>query len=366
MREGAAATVRKMAADIELQEHPMFYKNLLDSLPEGVIVADRNLNIISVNEPSETILNISRRKTVGNHISRFLPKEITNLCTRAVKEERVVQENDLLFHISKESSINVECTASPIYGNGGNMNGLVIQIRNTEKMNMMSIISRNCSLEENYETLVRGLAHEIRNPLSGIKGAAQLLNGTLSKTEKNRCSRIIIKEVERLKDLVNRLVKPSSVSTQHQMSVDINEILIDIIFLESNLHKNIQFKHKLDITIPPVPGDYNSLKQVFINIIQNAVGSIKGNGQITVSTKWVTDYKIRNKHTVLISVKDDGTGIQKKNLEKIFTPFFSGKKKGTGLGLFISSQVIAKYGGIITAESAEGKGSEFKIQLPAS
>ncbi len=364
MREPAVA--RKMFTDTEPQEHATFYKDLLDSLPEGVIVADKNLNIISVNEPSETILNISRRKTIGNHISKFLPEEITTLCSRAVKEERVVQENDLLFRISRNSSINVECTVSPIHGSDGRMNGLVIQIRNTEKMNMMSIISRNCSLEENYETLVRGLAHEIRNPLSGIKGAAQLLSGTLSKTEKNRCSKIIIKETERLRDLVDRLVKPSSVSTQHLMSVDINEILIDIIFLESNLHKNIEFKHKLDITIPPVPGDYNSLKQVFINIIQNAVSSMKNKGQITVSTKWVTDYKIRNKHTVLISVKDNGTGIQKKDLKKIFTPFFSSKRKGTGLGLFISSQVIAKYGGIITAESEEGTGSEFKIQLPAS
>ncbi len=355
-----------MPAETELLEHPAFYKDILDSLPEGVIVADKDLNIVSVNEPSETILNISRRKTIGKHVSRFLPEEITSLCSRAVREERVVQENDLLFRISRDSSINVECTVSPIHGSDGRMNGLVIQIRNTEKMNMMSIISRNCSLEENYETLVRGLAHEIRNPLSGIKGAAQLLNGSLSKTEKNRCSKIIIKETERLKDLVDRLVKPSSVSTQHLMSVDINEILIDIIFLESNLHKNIEFRHKLDVTIPPVPGDYNSLKQVFINLIQNAVSSIRDKGQITVSTKWVPDYKIRNKHTVLISVKDDGTGIQKKDLKKIFTPFFSSKKKGTGLGLFISSQVIAKYGGIITADSVEGEGSEFRIQLPAS
>ena len=364
MREPAVA--RKILADAEQQEHVTFYKDLLDSLPEGVIVTDKDLNIISVNEPSETILNISRRKTIGNHVSRFLPEEITNLCSRAVAEERVVQENDLLFRISRNSSINVECTVSPIHGTNGRMNGLVIQIRNTEKMNMMSIISRNCSLEENYETLVRGLAHEIRNPLSGIKGAAQLLNGKLSKTEKNRCSEIIIKETERLRDLVDRLVKPSSVSTQHLMSVDINEILIDIIFLESNLNKNIKFKHKLDITIPPIPGDHNSLKQVFINVIQNAVSSIKDEGQITVATKWVTDYKIRNKHTVLISVKDDGTGIQRKDLKKIFTPFFSSKKKGTGLGLFISSQVIAKYGGIITADSTEGMGSEFNIQLPAS
>ena len=363
MRETSVA--RKMDTDTEPQEHITFYKDILDSLPEGVIVADKYLNIISVNEPSELILNISRRKTIGKHISNFLPEEITGLCSRAVKEQRVLQENDLLFCVSSDSSINVECTVSPIHASDGGMNGIVIQIRNTEKMNMMSIISRNCSLEENYETLVRGLAHEIRNPLSGIKGAAQLLNDVLSEKERNRCSEIIIKETKRLRDLVDRLVKPSSVSTQHVMSVDINEILIDIIFLESNLHKNINFRHKLDITIPPIPGDYNSLKQVFINIIQNAVNSISDKGQITVSTKWVTDYRIRNKHTVLVSVKDNGSGIPKKDLKKIFTPFFSSKKKGTGLGLFISSQVIAKYGGIITAESTEGKGSEFNVQLPA-
>ncbi len=350
---------------MEPNEYPMFYKNLLDSLPEEIIVVDNDLNIISVNEPSENILNISRRKTIGKHISKFFPEEITNLCSKAVREERVVQENDLILRTSKESSISVECTGSPIYGDDGSMKGLIIQIRNTEKMNMMSIIGRNCSLEENYETLLKGLAHEIRNPLSGIKGAAQLLSGPLSKTEKNRCSQIIVKETERLKDLLDRLVDPTSVSKQHLTSVDINEILIDILFLESNLHKNIEFEHKLDVTIPPIPGDYNSLKQVFINVIQNAVAATDDSGQITVKSKWITDYKIWSNNAVLISVRDDGSGIPEKDMKKIFTPFFSGKKNGTGLGLFVSSQVIAKYGGRITAESFEGEGSEFKIQIPA-
>lgn len=344
---------------------PTFYRELLDSMPDGIVVAGNDLRIVSLNEPSENILNVSRRKAVGKRVSKIFPPEINRLCERAIKERRVIQKDDLAFRAPSGTAVRVECTVAPAHGSDGDPRGLIIQIRDMSKTDMLSIMNRNSSFGENYEILVRGLAHEMRNPLSGIKGAAQLMSGALSDRERDRCSRIIIKEAERLRDLLDRLVKPSSLAAESTSPVDINEILIDIIFLESNLHEDIKFTRKLDVAIPPVPGDYNSLKQVFINLVQNAAAAVRGKGEITVSTKWVSDYRIRDRNTVLISVRDNGAGIERKNLKKIFTPFFSGRKDGTGLGLFISSQVIAKYGGVITAESEEGKGSVFRVQLPA-
>ena len=350
---------------MESSEHSVFYR-VLDSLPQGVIVADKNLNIIYLNEPAEDILNTSREKSAGKHASNFFCREIIKICEKALTEERVVQENDIFLSVSSRSHISVDCIVSPLYRVGESAMELTIQIRNTEKMSMMSIISKNSVIEEKYEMLVKGLAHEVKNPLSGIKGAAQLLNGELSEDEKNQCSRIIVKETERLRDLLDRLLKSSSISIQNLCSIDINEILLDVMFLESNLRRDIKFIHNLDVTIPPVPGDRNSLKQVFVNVIQNAVASIEGKGSITISTRWVTDYKIRNKNIVVISVRDTGTGIKEEDRKKIFTPFFSARKNGTGLGLFISNQIIAKHGGIIKVQSTEKKGSEFCIEIPAN
>ncbi len=351
--------------NMESSKHSVFYR-VLDSLPQGVAVTDNNLTVIYLNEPAEDILNTSREKGAGRHASDFFCREIIRICEKALAEERVVQENDLSLSVSPPGSrISVDCTVSPIYGDGAGTTALTIQIRNTEKMSKMSIISRNSAIEEKYEMLVKGLAHEIKNPLSGIKGAAQLLKGELSEDEKNQCSRIIVKETERLGDLLERLLKSSSVSVQNLRSLDINEMLLDIIFLESNLYRNIKFIHNLDVTIPPVPGDLNSLKQVFVNIIQNAAASIEDEGSVTISTRWTTDYRIRNRNTVVISVRDTGTGIREEDRKKIFTPFFSARKNGTGLGLFISNQIIAKHGGIIKVTSTEKKGSEFCIEIPA-
>lgn len=342
-----------------------FYRELLDSMPDGIVVAGNDSRIVSLNEPAENILNVSRRKAVGKRVSRIFPPEISGLCERSTKERRVIQKDDLSFRAPSGNEVRMECTVAPAYGSDGNPMGLIIQIKDMSKTDMFSIMNRNSNFDENYEILVRGLAHEIRNPLSGIKGAAQLMSGALSDLERDRCSKIIIKETERLRDLLDSLIKPSNLETDSTSPVDINEILIDIIFLESKLHERIKFNHKLDVTIPPVPGDYNSLKQVFINLVQNAATAIREKGEITVSTKWVSDYRIRDRNTVLISVRDNGSGIKEENLKKIFTPFFSGRKDGTGLGLFISSQVIAKHGGVITAESEQGKGSVFRVQLPA-
>ena len=344
---------------------PAFYRELLDSMPEGIVVADGDLRIVSLNEPSESMLNISRKKAVGEPMARFFSPRINRLCRRVISERRVVQEDDLALGGAAAPPARVECTGSPVYGSDGTPGGLILQIRDRDRMGMLAIMDGNGGFGEHYENLVMGLAHEIKNPLSGIKGAAQLLEGPLSDSQRRRCSSIIAGEAERLGNLLDRLLKPSRVASRRTESVDINEILIDVMFLESNLHENIEFRRKLDVTIPPVPGDRDSLKQVFVNIIQNAAASIRDRGEITVSTKWVADYRIRDSNTVLISVRDDGAGIPEENLKKIFTPFFSGRKDGTGLGLFISSQVVAKHGGAITARSAEGEGSVFRVQLPA-
>lgn len=344
---------------------PAFFGEILDSMPEGIVVADGSLRIVSLNEPSESMLNISRRKAVGEPVARFFPAKITGLCERAMSERRTVQEDDLVLAAAGDRPTRVECSGSPVYGADGDPRGLILQIRDKDSTGMLCAMNGSGGFGEQYENLVVGLAHEIRNPLSGIKGAAQLLEGPLSEGERLRCSSIIAKEAERLGNLLDRLLKPSGLAARRPEPVDVNEILIDVMFLESNVRENIEFRRKLDVTIPPVPGDYDSLKQVFVNIIRNAAEAVGDGGRITVSTKWVADYRIGNRHTVMISVRDDGAGIPPGNLEKIFTPFFSGRKDGTGLGLFISSQVVAKHGGAITAESGEGEGSVFRVRLPA-
>lgn len=349
--------------DKDNQDHIPF-KNIFDSIPDGIVITTKKLEIISINESSENLLNISREKATGKKLSRYFPEEITDICKKVINEERIIYEDELTYRTPLNTLIKIELTGSPFYNSDGNISGLTIQIKDKEKINFLTKMDKQESMEENYEFLARGLAHELKNPLSGIKGAAQLLSSELSPEEVSRCSVIIVKEVDRLRDLINKIRRIDSFDKESFNEVDIHELLFDIIFLESKARENIVFKHFFDITIPPIIADKNSIKQVFINIVKNASDAIKDGGEIILSTKWVTDYKLKDKNSILISIKDNGIGIDKKNIKKIFSPFFTNKKRGSGLGLFISNQIVAKHGGFIIVDSKQGEGSEFKIYLP--
>ncbi len=340
------------------------YKDIFDSIPDGIIITTKDLKIISVNESSENLLNISRKKATGKKLSRYFPDEITDICKKVISEERIIYEDELIYRTPLNSTIKIEFTGSPFYSSDGNVSGLTIQIKDKEKINFLTKMDKQENMEESYEFLARGLAHELKNPLSGIKGAAQLLSTELNSTEISKCSEIIVKEVDRLRDLTNKIRGIDSFDKGSFKEVNIHELLFDIIFLESKIKDNVEFKHFFDITIPPIIADKDSIKQVLINIVKNAGDAIKSNGEITLSTKWVTDYKLKDKNSVLISIKDNGIGIDKKNIKKIFTPFFSNKKKGSGLGLFISNQIVTKHGGFILVDSKPDEGTEFKIYLP--
>ena len=179
------------------------------------------------------------------------------------------------------------------------------------------------------------MAHELKNPLSGIKGAAQLLKNKPSSEELSKCSEIITKEADRLIDHLDRLKRIDDFAEEQFEEFDIHEILLDIIYLESmTSDKDINFEKNFDVALPLIMGDENSIKQVFINIVKNAVQAVQANGEIKIVSRWVNDYKIKSTSAIMISITDNGPGIPGNELEHVFTPFFSTKSEGTGLGLF--------------------------------
>ena len=344
-----------------------YYKKVFDSLADGILIADNNFKIINMNDGAELLLNMSRKHVLNKSYSKIFPNEIYKNAQKALKEERTISEDEVEFGIFMNKPVLLQITVTPFFSEQGKIEGTITQLKDIEGTKFLSGFSKQQLTNTNFENLILGLAHELKNPLSGIKGAAQLLSSELSKNEVEKCSNIIVKEANRLIDLLDRLKKLDDFTQDTMSQVDIHEILLDIIYLESkSISNEIEFKKNFDITIPPVKGDENSLKQVFLNLINNAVQSIKKSGEIILTTKWVNDYKIKSKSAILISVKDNGIGIKKDEIEKIFTPFFTTKSKGSGLGLFLSHQIVAKHGGAIFVESKQKEGSEFKVYLPSS
>lgn len=347
-------------------ETSAYFKKVFDSLSDSIVIADQNFKIININDAAELLLNRSRRSVISKEYSKIFPDDILLNAQKAFNEERTISIDEIEFgNFMNEPSL-LQVTATPFFSDKGNIEGTITQLRDIEGTKFLTGFNRQQLSNRNFENLILGLSHELKNPLSSIKGAAQLLGNELSKKEIDKCSTIIAKEADRLIDLLNRVKKVDELDEEINTSVDLHEILLDIIYLESKSLKNrIDFKTQFDVTIPPVSGNYNSLKQVFLNLISNAIQSIEDKGKIAFKTKWVNDYKIKSKYAILISVKDSGEGIPKNEIDKIFTPFFTTKSKGSGLGLFLSHQIIAKHGGAIFVESKLGRGSEFKVYLPA-
>ncbi|MCZ6555536.1 MAG: ATP-binding protein [Candidatus Dadabacteria bacterium] len=344
------------------------YKEIFDAFPESIIIIDKNFLILDMNDNAETTFRISRQKAQGRATNLFMPIEMEQLAKRAILEERTIVGDETNPTLRSGDKISIQAIASPLFTIKGNIKGVILQIKDMTATKFLSSKSIQEISTSRFETLMSGLAHELKNPLSGIRGAAQLLADETENIETIKCAEIITKEADRLKSLLDSLKQLEPFAEELLEPLDIHDILMEIIYLESlsDTNKNIQYKQNYDITLPPVQGDRNSLKQVFLNLIKNASQAIEVKGKIEVSTRWITEHKLKGQKAISVEIEDNGNGIARESLEKIFSPFYTTRKEGSGLGLFLAYQIIAKHGGAVLVESEPGKGTVFKVYLPVS
>jgi len=221
--------------------------------------------------------------------------------------------------------------------------------------------------------MAAGLAHEIRNPLGAIKGAAQYLAPAQVGDDDGEILQVIIDEVDRLNAVVTQFLDYARPVKPNVVPVDVNEVVDRTVkLLQVDLDESIAIELQLDPAGPMAMSDPEQLKQVLVNLVQNAVQAMPAGGRITLSTGSSHDdpagFHLSGRSTdfVEIRVKDTGPGLPEEHREHIFVPFFTTKKGGTGLGLAISQRIIRSHGGTISAQSRPGEGAEFLIRLPAA
>lgn len=353
-------------ADADSSKKKVDYKEIFDAYPESIIILDKDFLVLDMNDNAENSFRISRKKAQGKSSNQFMPIELEQLAKRALEEERTIFGDEFSPTLRGGDKISIQGIASPLFSNKGNLHGVLLQIKDMSGTKFLSSKNIQEISTSRFETLMLGLAHELKNPLSGIRGAAQLLADETENTETIKCAEIITKEADRLRALIDSLKQLEPVAEEILEPLDIHDILMEIIYLESlsDSPNNIQYNQNYDITLPQIRGDGNSLKQVFLNLIKNASQAIEGKGNITVSTRWITEHKLKGQKAISIEVQDDGNGIPRGSLEKIFSPFYTTRKEGSGLGLFLAYQIIAKHHGVILVESEPGKGTVFKVYLP--
>lgn len=351
------------------------YGMILDNIDRAVIAFDSDGRITLFNPAAEALMECSSRQIVGKSYQDLFKSQETllYLVKVALKEGRSITDDEGLFlHRSNASPLPVNAYTAPIFAQGGNQNGAVMIIRDLSRIKDLEGTLRRADRLSMLGTLAAGLAHEIKNPLGGIKGAAQLLSMELSKDSTLQdYTQIMIKEAERINFIIEELMDLGSPREPEVGDVDLTRVLNDIVLLqrEAARSRNIQFKLKLDPSIPPVQGDEGLLTRLFLNLIKNARESIYREGKVVIETRIASNYHMtgpgrRSSPMVDIIISDTGCGIDQQEMDRIFTPYFTTKNKGSGLGLAISQKIIEDHNGLLKIESTPNQGTTVTISLP--
>ena len=223
-----------------------------------------------------------------------------------------------------------------------------------------------------WSEVARRMAHEIKNPMGGIKGAAQLLAMELGAASPLReYTAVMIREVERVNGIIEELMDLARPRPPQLGEVDLAQLLGDIVLFQKEAHrgKEVEFILSLDPSIPPLRGDENLLTRLFLNLIKNAAEAIERKGRVEVVTKVASEYHLnkpggRPVPFIVVEVRDNGRGMPAEELDKIFTPFYTTKNRGSGLGLATCQKIVSEHGGLLKIESAPSEGTTCSVSLP--
>jgi two-component system nitrogen regulation sensor histidine kinase GlnL len=340
----------------------------LELLSTAVLMLDEELNVTYANPAAETMFAHGRKHLIGAPIDRALPAgaAFVERLRNAVATQAGFNENDMVLELNGEP-IHVHCVVSPFEGAcvapADAPPALVLEFRELDQQLKIERESRIQEQQEANRELIRNLAHEIKNPLGGIRGAAQLLESELGE-EQREFTQVIVKEVDRLQSLLNRMLTP--VRLPRVEPINIHEVMERVRTLVSAEFPGLEARRDYDTSLPDLAGDREQLIQAILNVARNAAQAMDGRGEIRLATRiarQVTIARMRYRHAIAVSIEDDGPGVPPGLAERIFYPLVSGREGGTGLGLSLAQSFVSQHHGMIEFESIPGH-TRFTILLP--
>ncbi len=333
----------------------------------AVLCLDRDLRITYINPAAEVIFAVGACKAIGEPLGSIinLAGNLDSRMKDVLRHERRYTEREAsMLRLGQTTPIIVDLTISP-YDSTELSSGLLLEIHSIDQQLRIARENAMLSLQEISRNLLRGLAHEIKNPLGGIRGAAQLLEGELPDQTLHEYTGIIIREADRLHGLIDRMLGPHS--RPNPELVNIHEVLEYVRKLvQAEAPPNINLLTDYDPSIPDFRADRDHLVQVFLNITGNALQALNGTGTIKFKTRvdrYITIGSKLHKLLGVIEIIDDGPGIPESLKESLFYPMTTGRADGTGLGLSIAQSLINQQGGIIECQSKPGN-TVFSISVP--
>lgn len=343
------------------------HKPLLDSLNTAVILVDSELKLSHMNPSAEALVGISCERSLGEPLTHFFyeSEETEAQLRQAAAQANHYTKRHAEWQLINGGQITVDYTVTPF----GEDSNLIIEVQSIDRLLRISREELLSSSQETTRNLVRGMAHEIKNPLGGIRGAAQLLARELPGNDLQEYTSVIIDEADRLRNLVDRMLGPNQLP-QHQ-PVNIHEVLERVAtIVKAESSGTVRIRRDYDPSIPMLSADKEHLIQASLNIARNAMQALLESGthepEIQLCTRIVRRYTIGRRHYPLVcqvDIVDNGPGIPADILDNIFYPMISGRADGTGLGLTISQHLIHQHHGLIECHSEPGS-TRFSLYLP--
>jgi len=367
----------EIPAPMDAPENKKEHKKILDSLALAVFLIDEGLFVQYLNPAAEEIVGTGVRHALNCLLTDFIQDtdgELIQHIKDSIERGHPITQREVCMKRLGGSDITIDCSITPmITKDEGSI--CMLEISQVDRMVKISREEHLLSEMQATQNMLRGLAHEIKNPLGGLRGAAQLLAGELADASLREYTDVIISEADRLRKLVDKMFGPNIMPAKKQLNI--HHVLEHIRHLAlAETPTGIEFKVDYDPSIPDIYADRDLLVQAILNIVRNAVRSVTRNisnenaaeesGRVKLKTRVLRQYTlgdVMHRLVVEISVTDNGPGIKEELKSQIFFPMVSGNEDGTGLGLPISQNLVNLHDGLIEFDSVPGN-TEFRVLLP--
>ncbi|PFA69353.1 PAS domain-containing sensor histidine kinase [Bacillus sp. AFS015802] len=343
----------------ELRESEERFRKIFEGSLDGLLLTNHNYVVVDANPEVSHIIQMEKDQLIGKDVREILniePGEETyDDYLKQLKEEGQATFLKTLSYRDKVQYVEL----SSKYNLLSNLNLTIIRDI-TEQIEMQEQLRKSDTLSVVGE-LAAGIAHEIRNPMTALKGFIQLLENSVGKDHEMYFN-VITSEFQRIESIITEflvLAKPQAIQYQETDLIKIMKDTVELLSAQAVMH-NVQYEESYEENLPTIVAEPNQLKQVFINVIKNAIEVMTGGGVISISIRETYDEMIH------IEIKDQGGGISKDKIKKLGEPFYTTKERGTGLGLMVSFKIIKEHKGSVQVESIVGEGTIFHIYLPKS
>ncbi|WP_177419643.1 nitrogen regulation protein NR(II) [endosymbiont of Lamellibrachia barhami] len=349
------------------QQTSTLERRVLENLSYSILLFDQAFILKYINPAGEMLFAVSARQVIGQRVDDLIHcpgGTVESNLGRASESGQPFTEREITLPLADGREITVDCTVVPLRDNSGEEE-LLVELQQLDRQLRINREEELLSQGQVSRALVRGMAHEIKNPLGGLRGAAQLLERELPDESLKEYTQIIIEEADRLQNLVNSMLGPNRLPEKRPLSIHhVLERICNLVQVEAGDRLRIQRDY--DPSIPDVVGDFDQLIQAFLNILRNAVRAVGNKGVVGLKTRVLRQFTIGNeRHRLVLKVNifDNGPGIPESLQNRIFFPMVSGSSDGMGVGLSIAQSLINQHNGLIEFTSRPGA-TIFTVLLP--